>query len=186
VTKRDASDKEFDPSSFDDVLELVGAWTAQGTMTAPQIVERLRALGVAVRATSSGRHVIVESQRRHLGEPAEAKLFVMPLAERRPSNQLLPAAPARVPRVVRPPGQTLHRIAALFSKRTRERILDPIIADMQAEYCDVLAAEHPRWPKLWLVQVRAWVAFAEAIFLRTVVGRMIRGVGRLLKLTRLV
>lgn len=165
MNNRDASDKEFDPSSFDDVRELVRTWTEDRSMTASQIVAGLRARGVAVRTTSSGRHVIVEAPCRP-GGPTQGKLFVAPLAER-----------AR--QVIRPPGHTLHRVAGLFSKRTRERVLDPIIADMQLEYCEALAEERPRRLKLWLVQVRAWVAFAEAIFLRTVVGRIINGLSKI-------
>ena len=165
MNSRDAPENEFDPSSFDDVRELVRTWTEERSLTASQVVEGLRARGVAVRATSSGRHVIVEAP-CHPGGPTHGKLFVAPLAERRH-------------RVIRPPGDALHRVAGLFSKRTRERVLDPIIADMQLEYCEVLAEERPQRLKLWLVQVRAWVAFAEAIFLRTVVGRIIKGLSRM-------
>jgi hypothetical protein len=179
---RDVSDRAFDPSSFDDVLALVNAWTKHTSMTAAEIVERLRARGVLVRATTSGRHVIVESSRCCPGEPSEAKLFVVPAAGQQHARQWLTLrrdAPLRQHRVVRPPGQVLHRVAGLFSKRTRERVLDPIIADMQLEYCEALAEDRPRKLKLWLVQARAWLAFAEAIVLRTVVGRIINGLSRL-------
>jgi hypothetical protein len=183
MSNRDVSDRDFDPSSFDDVLALVSAWTTTHTsMTASEIVDRLRARGVLVRATTSGRHVIVDSSRCCPGEPSEAKLFVVPAA----GEQHVPQWPqqgqelsSRQQRVIRPPGQALHRVAALFSKRTQERILDPIIADMQLEYCEALAEERPRRAKLWLVQVRAWVAFVEAIVVRTVVGRIINGLSRL-------
>jgi hypothetical protein len=185
VSKRDVSDREFDPSSFDDVLELVSAWTRRESMTASQIVDSLRARGVLVRATSSGRHVIVESPRRNPGDPPDARRFAVPsagqpLASWSDHRVDLPVdlGPERR-EIVRPPGQALHRIAGLFSKRTRERILDPIIADMQLEYCDALAEEQPSKAKLWLVQSRAWVAFAEAILLRTVIGRLIKGLTRL-------
>jgi hypothetical protein len=180
VTNRDVSEKDFDPSSFDDVLQLVDAWTKQRSMPASEIVERLRARGVVVRTTTSGRHVIVESSRCCPGEPAEAKLFVVPVtahhvrhwAHRR-------ALSPRQHRVIRPPGQALRRVADLFGKRTRERILDPIIADMQLEYCDALAEERPRRAKLWLIRLRAWVAFVEAILSRTVVGRILGGLSEL-------
>jgi hypothetical protein len=182
VGNRNASNKAFDPSSFDDVLDLVSTWTREGSMTAPQIVEALRAHGVVVRATTSGRHAIVESTRCCSGERSEAKLLVVPAP--------VPSAPRRRPEhprdltprqhhVIRPPGQTLHHVAALFGKRTRERILDPIIADMQLEYCDELGAQHPRKAMLWLIQLRAWVAFAEAILRKTVVGRLVDGLSRL-------
>ena len=184
MSNRDVSDRGFDPSSFDDVLALVSMWTKQTSMTAPEIVDSLRARGVLVRATTSGRHVIVESRRCCPGEPSEAKLFVVPTAGRHHVRRWFEREhdSPRQHRVVRPPGQALHRVAGLFSKRTRERILDPIIADMQLEYCEVLAAERPRRAKLWLVQARAWVAFAEAIVLRTVVGRIINGLSRLARL----
>jgi hypothetical protein len=170
VNIRDASDKGFDPSSFDDVRELVRTWTEERSLTASQIVNGLRARGVAVRATSSGRHVIVEAPCRP-GGPADGKLFIAPVAD-------APVAERRH-RVIRPPGHALHRVAGLFSKRTRERVLDPIIADMQLEYCEALAEERPRRLKLWWVQLRAWVAFAEAIILRTVVGRIINGLSKI-------
>jgi hypothetical protein len=182
VTERDASNKAFDPSSFDDVLDLVSTWTRQGSMTASQILEGLRAHGVIVRATTSGRHVIVESARCCPGERSEAKLFVVPTAAQHHVQHWLVRGRDLSPRehrVIRPPGQGLHRVASLFGKRTRERILDPIIADMQLEYCEALAEERPRKAKLWLIQARAWVAFAEAILSRTVIGRIIGGLSQL-------
>ncbi len=181
MSDRDVSDREFDPSSFDDVLELVSEWTTHSSMTASEIVDRLRARGVLVRATSSGRHIIVESPRANAGDPPDARRFVVPSA-RVPIGDWVehridrPTEPARV---LQPPGQALHRIANIFGKHTRERILDPIIADMQVEYCDALAEERPSKMKLCLVQARAWVAFGEAIVLRTVVGRLIKGLSRL-------
>jgi hypothetical protein len=181
VSNQDASDKEFDPSNLDDVLELVTTWTKRKAMTASQIVDGLRARGVVARATTSGRHLIIESSVRYPHEPPEAKLFVVSTASQHVREWFERARDpaARHQRVIRPPGQALHRVAGLFSKRTRERVLDPIIADMQLEYCDALADERPRKATLWLVQVRAWVAFAEAIFLRTVLGRLINGLSRL-------
>ncbi|MFN2564510.1 MAG: hypothetical protein ABR499_05795 [Gemmatimonadaceae bacterium] len=181
MSNRDASGKDFDPSSFDDVLELVSTWTKHRSMTASQLAEDLRARGVVVRATTSGRHIIIESRGRYPNEPREAKLFVMPRTShevRQWFGRARDPSP-RFPHVIRPPGQALHRVAGLFSKRTRERVLDPIIADMQLEYCEELGGERPRKAKLWLVQARAWVAFAEAIFLRTVVGRIIKGISQL-------
>jgi hypothetical protein len=185
VSNRDASNKDFDPSNFDDVLELVRTWTRHRSMTASQIVEGLRARGVVVRATTSGRHVIIETQNPYRDAPWEAKLVVVPPTPRRVRQWFGRARDPSPPRqhVIRPPGQALHRVAGLFSKRTRERVLDPIIADMQAEYCEALAVERPRKVKLWWVQARAWVAFAEAIFLRTVVGRIIRGLSRLARMS---
>ncbi len=160
-------------------------WTSRGSVTAPEIVERLRARGVMVRASTSGRHVIVESPRPFPGAPPEAKRFVMPAMPDHPRQPVertperTPESPPRAQRVIRPPGQALHKIASLFSKRTRERVLEPIIADMQLEYCEELAEPEPRRARLWLVQARAWIAFGEAIFLRTIVGRIISGLSRL-------
>jgi len=181
VDNRDASDKDFDPSSLDDVAQLVGMWTSEGSVTASQVVHRLRARGVMVRASTSGRHVIVDAPRAFPGAPPEARRFALGAI---PDDvaQIVEAvheAPARPHHVVRPPGQALHKIAALFGKRTRERILEPIIADMQLEYCEELAESEPRRVRLWLVQARAWVAFAEAVFVRTVIGRIISGLSRL-------
>src|ERR687895_2758096 len=112
MSNRDVSGSEFDPSSFDDVLELVRTWTTQTPLTGSQIVERLRARGVLVRATSSGRHVIVEAPQLHAGDPPEARRFVVPM----PGQQMLQWVehgvdqPPLHPRVIRPPGQTLHRV----------------------------------------------------------------------------
>ena len=181
MNNRHASDKELDPSSLDDVAALVGAWTSQGSVTASQIVQRLRARGVMVRASTSGRHVIVDSPRAFAGAPPEARRFALPATPDdgpQPVDET-PDPPPLAHHVIRPPGQTLHRIASLFSRRTRERILEPIVADMQLEYCEVLAEPRPSRVKLWIVQARAWIAFGEAIFLRTVVGRIIQGLSRL-------
>jgi hypothetical protein len=180
VSNRDVPDRDFDPSSFDDILELVSSWTIYRSMTASEIVDRLRARGVLVRATSSGRHVIVESPRANAGDPPDARRFVVPNAREAIGDWVAHRidAPTDQPRVLRPPGQALHLVASLFGKRTRERILDPIIADMQLEYCDTLA-ERPSRMRLWLVQARAWVAFTEAIVLRTVIGRLIKGLAGL-------
>jgi hypothetical protein len=182
VGNRNPSNKGFDPSSFDDVLELVGRWTAEGSTTAAEIVERLRARGVVVRATSSGRHAIVESARCCAGERSEARLLVVPTPTPHQERTAPEPRRDRTPRqhVIRPPGQALHRVAAFFGKRTRERILDPIIADMQLEYCEALAEQRPRKLMLWVIQLRAWVAFIEAILLKTVVGRLAGGLSRLI------
>src|SRR5688572_13135283 len=150
MSDRDVSDRDFDPSSFDDVLELVSEWTTHSSMTASEIVDRLRARGVLVRATSSGRHIIVESPRAHAGDPPDARRFVVP-SGRVPIGDWVEhriERPTEHARVLRPPGQALHRVASLFGKRTRERILDPIIADMQLEYCDALAEARPSKVKL--------------------------------------
>jgi hypothetical protein len=181
VSNRDPTDKHFDPSSFDDVLSLVSEWTSQRSMTPSEIAEGLRARGVVVRETTSGRHLIVASPGRRPDAGGETKLFVIPttVAQLRQWLGRPRGASPRLPRVIRPPGQALHWIAGLFGKRTRERVLDPIISDMQLEYCDTLAAERPWRIRLWLVQARAWVAFAEAIFLGTVVGKIVRGLSRL-------
>jgi hypothetical protein len=158
-------------------------------MTASQIVESLRARGVLVRSTTSGRHIIVQSPRCCAGERSEARLLVMPTTAPHRLRLWFEHGRHRAPglhHVIRPPGQVLHRLAGLFSKRTRERILDPIIADMQLEYCEVLAEGRPRRLKLWLVQLRGWAAFTEAIFRRTIVGRLLRSVSRLVRSSRLV
>jgi hypothetical protein len=182
VSDRDAVDKDFDPSSVDDVCELVKAWASQGSMTSAEIAHRLRTRGVLAHATSSGRHLIIASPGRPPTTSPEPRLFVMPTTLEHLRHWLEraggPTAP-RLPRVIRPPGQLLHRVAGLFGKRTRERVLEPIIADMQLEYCEALASDRPRTLRLWWVQARAWVAFAEAIFVRTVIGRIIRGLSRL-------
>ena len=181
MVDRDASDKQFNPSSFDDIAELVAVWTSGGSVTASQIVARLRARGVMVRASRSGRHVILDSPQASPGMPPEARRLTLSAIEHEAAGALEQAVEPPIPpsRVIRPPGQALHTVASLFSKRTRERILDPIIADMQLEYCDELAEERPRRFRLWLVQMRAWVAFGEAIFLRTVIGRIITGLSKI-------
>ena len=43
--------------------------------------------------------------------------------------------------IIRPPGSSLNTIAEfLFAPKTMERVITPIISDLQAEYCETLAA----------------------------------------------
>lgn len=52
-------------------------------------------------------------------------------------------------RIVLPPGATLNRITRfLVTREAHARFVEPIIRDMQVEYCDELAAghiRHARW-----------------------------------------
>jgi hypothetical protein len=54
--------------------------------------------------------------------------------------------------ISRPPGSTLSSMAEfVFSKKTFEHVVTPIISDLQVEYCDALAANRKikaRWVRL--------------------------------------
>lgn len=83
----------------------------------------------------------------------------------------VPDSPARV---LRAPGTTLMRIAEFcFSRRTFTGVLEPVVADMQHEYFEALAAGRERKAKM--VLARGYAAFVEAVIVNTVVGRIVRG-----------
>lgn len=66
-------------------------------------------------------------------------------------------------RVHRPPGHLLVRLAdsGLFSRKTCERVLLPIIADLRHEYFSVLA--EGRSQKARLIVVRGWLSLASTL-----------------------
>jgi hypothetical protein len=83
-----------------------------------------------------------------------------------------PARPKRI-NIQAPPGQTLHRIASfVFSKRTFSRVLEPVLADMQLEYIEALAAGE-RLRGGW-IRLRGYLAFSVAVTFKTGVGRFTR------------
>lgn len=63
--------------------------------------------------------------------------------------------------IVRPPGSQIRAFCEfVFSRKTLERVIDPIIADMQTEYCEALAAQR-RFKAIW-VCVRGYWCLVKA------------------------
>ena len=66
------------------------------------------------------------------------------------------------PRISRPPGSLLNNIAEfLCSPKTLDRVVNPILSDMQVEYCEALAAG--RDAKANWVRMRGYWAFFKAL-----------------------
>lgn len=64
--------------------------------------------------------------------------------------------------IVRPPGALLGTISEfVFSKKTLERVVRPIIADMQTEYFEALAAKR-RYKAKW-IRIRGCWSFWKAL-----------------------
>lgn len=64
--------------------------------------------------------------------------------------------------ICQPPGSLLRSVSEfVFSKKTLEYVIDPIIADMQAEYFEALAAKRP-YKAAW-VRLRGYWSFAKAV-----------------------
>lgn len=81
--------------------------------------------------------------------------------------------------IVRPPGSFLRGIAEFFfSKKTLELVIAPVIADMQLEYCEAVAADR-RLKASW-IRLRGYWSLFKAVglysLLRTV-SQMWRKVG---------
>ena len=75
-------------------------------------------------------------------------------------------------RIARPPGSLLATISEfVFSKKTLEQIVNPIIADMQKEYCEALAAKRS-YKAAW-VRVRYCWSFAKALGLYSLLKAVI-------------
>jgi len=69
--------------------------------------------------------------------------------------------------ILSPPGSFFRTICEfVFSKKTLEQVVNPIIADMQIEYCAALAAQQP-YKAAW-VCVRGYWSFAKAIGLYSI------------------
>lgn len=76
-------------------------------------------------------------------------------------------------RIARPPGSLLATISEfVFSKKTLERVVNPIIADMQAEYCEALAAKRP-YKAAWIRVSYCW-SFAKALGLYSVLKAVVQ------------
>lgn len=66
--------------------------------------------------------------------------------------------------IVRPPGWLLNRFADfVYSKKTVTEVVNPILSDMQVEYCDALA-ENRIWKARW-VRIRGYWSFWKAMAL---------------------
>ena len=64
-------------------------------------------------------------------------------------------------RIIMPPGYFMGVISELvFSKRTREKVIVPILADMQYEYCEAIA--DGRSGKAVIVRIRGYLSFVVA------------------------
>jgi hypothetical protein len=71
-------------------------------------------------------------------------------------------------RIIRPPGSTLNSVAEFFfSSRTMERVVTPIISDMQVEYCEALST-HRKIKAFWIRLSGYWSLF-KALGLYSVV-----------------
>jgi hypothetical protein len=69
--------------------------------------------------------------------------------------------------IVRPPGSLLSSVADfLFSPKTVELVVKPIISDLQVEYCDAVAAKR-RVKAAW-VRIRGYWGFFKGIGLYSI------------------
>lgn len=81
----------------------------------------------------------------------------------------------------KPPGHQIGRFVTFFySERTKARVFDPIIADLQHEYIEALG-KGEKWKAGW-VRVRGYWGFWKAVGLQTVIGQI---VGRILGLFKI-
>ncbi len=79
------------------------------------------------------------------------------------------AGGARPRAIVRVPGSRLHMIARFFySRKTVERVFEPLLADMREEY-QIALAEKRVWKARW-VRISYYWAFAKAIGLQSLVS----------------
>jgi hypothetical protein len=70
--------------------------------------------------------------------------------------------------IIRPPGSLLTAVSEfLFSQKTLERVVNPVIADLQVEYCEALAAN--RHVKAAWVRLRGYWNLFKAIGLYSIV-----------------
>jgi hypothetical protein len=70
-------------------------------------------------------------------------------------------------RISRPPGSSLSSLAeCVFSKKTFEHVVTPIISDLQVEYCDALAAN--RKIKAAWVRLRGYWSLFKALGLYSI------------------
>jgi hypothetical protein len=75
--------------------------------------------------------------------------------------------------IASPPGSWLLRVAThLVSRKTRERVAEPIVRDMRDEYYDALAKEERVLARSILVRGR--LAFLWAVFVRNVLEGLIK------------
>jgi len=71
-------------------------------------------------------------------------------------------------RILRPPGSFLGSIAEfVFSRKTVELVVTPIISDLQVEYCEALAAS--RKTKARWVRLRGYWSLFKALGLYSIV-----------------
>lgn len=75
--------------------------------------------------------------------------------------------------ILRPPGSRLRSLADFFlSKKTMKRVVNPILADLQLEYCEALA--EGRTAKAFWVCVRGYCTFWKALGLYGVVKNVVQ------------
>jgi hypothetical protein len=81
---------------------------------------------------------------------------------------LIRTIPENKNRILRPPGSSLGSIAEfIFSKKTVELVVTPIISDLQVEYCEALAED--RKNKARWVRLRGYWSLFKALGLYSVV-----------------
>jgi hypothetical protein len=86
------------------------------------------------------------------------------------AQQALYAASKSV-RISRPPGCRLRELADFFcAPKTMERVVLPILADLQTEYFDALA--QGRTSKAWVIRLRGYGSFWMALSLYKVAKRL--------------
>ncbi|HEU0046100.1 MAG TPA: hypothetical protein VFQ43_00680 [Nitrososphaera sp.] len=75
-------------------------------------------------------------------------------------------------RVSSPPGASLRALADFFcSPKTMERVVKPVISDMQKEFCKALA-EKKRLKAAW-IRIRGYWSFWKALGLHAVVKNLV-------------
>lgn len=80
--------------------------------------------------------------------------------------------PSKNLHIVRPPGSLLRTLSEfLFSPQTLERVVSPVISDLQVEYCEALATN--RHTKAVWVCLRGYWSFFKAIGLCSIIKTLV-------------
>jgi hypothetical protein len=76
-------------------------------------------------------------------------------------------------RIYRPPGSTLHSLSDFFcSPKTMERVVQPILSDLESEYCMALA-EGRIWKARWIC-VRGYISFWKGVGMHTLAKNLVQ------------
>jgi hypothetical protein len=99
----------------------------------------------------------------YVGRQRVSKLLIAPLET---IKRLLPHRSSDTIRIQRAPGFRLRRFAEfLFTRRTFELVLEPVLRDLLDEYYEALGAD-ALWKSRW-VCVRGYWSFWSAVFAQT-------------------